>query len=118
MPELSARSTQAYAICDNAIIYALPFLLLGVSVLMVSRIRYPHILNQYLKGKKPFTHLIRALVFLGLIIWSRQAALVLIFCGFAASGFLKWLYYKVPIFRRAPRLAVEHSSEDPPYPTE
>ena len=118
LPELSARSTQAYAICDNAIIYALPFLLLGVSVLMVSRIRYPHILNQYLKGKKPFTHLIRALVFLGLIIWSRQAALVLIFCGFAASGFLKWLYYKVPIFRRAPRLAVEHSSEDPPYPTE
>jgi hypothetical protein len=27
-----------------------------------------------------------------LIIWSRQVALVLIFCGFAASGFLKWFY--------------------------
>jgi len=34
----------------NVIIYALPFLALGVAVLMVSRIRYPHILNQYLKG--------------------------------------------------------------------
>jgi len=79
----------------NVIIYTLPFLALGVSVLMVSRIRYPHILNQYIKGKKPFAHLIRALLFLGLIIWSRQVALVLIFCGFAASGFLKWFYYKV-----------------------
>ena len=93
--ELSARSSQAYLICENAIIYALPFLVLADSVLMVSRIRYPHILNQYIKGKKPFAHFIRALLFLGLIIWSRQVALVLIFCGFAASGFLKWFYYKV-----------------------
>jgi len=93
--ELSASSTQFYLICENAVIYALPLLILGVAVLMVSRIRYPHILNQYIKGKKPFAHLIRALLFLGLIIWSRQVALVLIFCGFAASGFLKWFYYKV-----------------------
>jgi phosphatidylserine synthase len=76
-------------------------LALGVAVLMVSRIRYPHILNQYIKGKKPFAHLIRALLFLALCIWSRQAALVLIFCGFAASGFTKWFYYKV-IRKRTP----------------
>jgi CDP-diacylglycerol---serine O-phosphatidyltransferase len=90
--ELSAGSSRAYIICEDAIIYALPLLVLGVAVLMVSRIRYPHILNQYIKGKKPFAHLIRVLLFLGLIIWSRQVALVLIFCGFAASGFLKWFY--------------------------
>jgi formate-dependent nitrite reductase membrane component NrfD len=35
------------------------------------------------------------LLFFGLVIWSRQVAFVLIFCGFAASGFLKWLYYRV-----------------------
>lgn len=103
LSELSAKNAQAYSICENAIIYALPFLVLGVAVLMVSRIRYPHILNQYIKGKKPFAHLIRVLLFLGLIIWSRQTALVLIFCGFAASGFAKWLYYKV-IRRKSPVL--------------
>jgi ribose/xylose/arabinose/galactoside ABC-type transport system permease subunit len=32
--------------------------------------------------------------------WSRQAALVIIFCGFAASSFLKWFYYRV--IRRGP----------------
>ncbi|MCH7557180.1 MAG: phosphatidylcholine/phosphatidylserine synthase [Planctomycetes bacterium] len=79
----------------NVIIYALPFLALGAAVLMVSRIRYPHILNQYLKGRKPFAYLIRVLLLLAFVIWNIQAALVLIFCGFAASSFAKWLYYKV-----------------------
>jgi CDP-diacylglycerol--serine O-phosphatidyltransferase len=98
LPELAAESTHAFFnLCENAIIYALPFIALGLAVLMVSRIRYPHIINQYIKGKKPFAHLIRVLLFLGLIIWSptRQTALVLIFCGFAAGSFLKWLYFKV-----------------------
>jgi CDP-diacylglycerol--serine O-phosphatidyltransferase len=79
----------------NIIVYILPVLALAAAVLMVSRIRYPHILNQYLRGKKPFTHLIRVLLFLGLIIWSVQTALVLIFCGFAASSLVKWIYYKI-----------------------
>ena len=104
LPELSGGDTPAYlGFCESAIMYTLPFLVLGVAVLMVSRIRYPHILNQYIKGKKPFTHLIRVLLFLLFVIWSRQAALVLIFCGFAASSFVKWFYYKV-IRKRGPIL--------------
>ena len=94
LPDLSAAHFQAYVICENTVIYSLPLLSLGLAVLMISRIRYPHILNQYIRGKKPFAHFIRVLLLLGLIIWSRQAALVLIFCGFAASGFVKWFYYK------------------------
>jgi len=92
----------------NVIIYVLPFLALGVAVLMVSRIRYPHILNQYLKGKKPFAYLIRVLLLLAFVIWNIQAALVLIFCGFAAGSFLKWFYYKV--IRRKHNLVSETHS--------
>jgi len=95
LPYLSAKNSYEYIICENAIIYSLPFLALGTGVLMVSRIRYPHVLNQYIKGKKPFAHFIRVLLGLGLIIWSRQAALVLIFCGFAAGSFVKWLYFRL-----------------------
>jgi hypothetical protein len=63
--------------------------------LMVSRIQYPHILNQYLRGKKPFGYLIRVLL-LVFVVWiiRIQAALVLMFCGFAAASLVKWLYYK------------------------
>lgn len=81
------------------IICILPFLALGISILMVSRIRYPHILNQYLKGKKPFAHLIRVLLLLVFVFVSIQAALVVIFCGFAANSFLRWLYYRVSASR-------------------
>jgi CDP-diacylglycerol--serine O-phosphatidyltransferase len=102
LPELlqTEKHTQLYLFCETALIYALPFIAIGLAILMVSRIRYPHILNQYIRGKKPFAHFIRALLLAGLIIWSRQAALVFIFCGFATGGFLKWFYHKV--IRRKP----------------
>ena len=79
----------------NVIVYALPFCALGSAVLMVSRIQYPHILNQYLRGRKPFSYLIRMLLLLVFsYLTSIQAAMVLIFCGFAASGFVKWFYLR------------------------
>jgi CDP-diacylglycerol--serine O-phosphatidyltransferase len=116
LPELSAKNSQAYLICENAIMYTLPFLVLGLAILMVSRIRYPHIINQYIKGKKPFAHLIRVLLFLAFVIWSRQAALVLIFCGFAASGFVKWFYYRAPVSRRIAKLAPKNPQEEQSCP--
>jgi CDP-diacylglycerol--serine O-phosphatidyltransferase len=88
-----------------AIICILPFLALGISILMVSRIRYPHILNQYLRGKKPFTYLIRVMLLLVFIfVTSIQAALVLVFCGFAAGSFVRWLYYRVSTSRSVAKL--------------
>jgi len=96
--ELSTRSGgpgSVSLLLTDVIIYALPIIAIGLAVLMISRIRYAHVINQYIRGKKPFAHLIRALLFFGLVIWSRQVAFVVIFCGFAASGFLKWFYYRV-----------------------
>ena len=103
LPILSEQNPTAYQIFENLVIYTLPLLSLGIAVLMVSRIRYPHILNQYILGKKPFAHLIRVLFLIGLVIWSIQTALALIFCGFAASGFVKWLYYKTVRSKRKHR---------------
>ncbi|MHC4119710.1 MAG: CDP-alcohol phosphatidyltransferase family protein [Planctomycetota bacterium] len=81
----------------HAVIYVLPFVALGIAALMVSRLRYPHVLNQYFKGRKPFGHLIRALLLLAFLWWHRQIALVLIFCGFALSSLMKWIYFRVPV---------------------
>jgi len=76
------------------LVYLMPFVTLGLAILMVSRIRYPHALNLYLKGKKPLGYLVRVLFFLGLVVWNMQTALVLIFGIFAAGSFVKWLYHK------------------------
>lgn len=95
LPEILTPGSRAYQVCGNAILYALPFLTLGTAILMVSRIRYPHVLNQYLKGRKPFAHLMWALFLVALIIWTRLAALALIFGGFAAGSLLRWVYHRV-----------------------
>jgi CDP-diacylglycerol--serine O-phosphatidyltransferase len=84
----------------DLLVYLLPFITLGVALLMVSQIRYPHLLNVYLTGKKPFGHLIWILFLLGLA-WSHlEIALVLTFGSFAGSSFLKWLY-STAVSRRA-----------------
>jgi formate-dependent nitrite reductase membrane component NrfD len=53
-----------------------------------------------------------------LIWWNIQAAMVLIFCGFAGGSFLKWLYYKVTrhkdsIVQPTQQLALETGDELP-----
>jgi len=98
-----------------AIICVLPFFALGISILMVGRIRYPHILNQYLRGKKPFAYLIRVLLLLALVVVMKiQTALVLVFCGFAVNSFIKWLYFRVPISRSIAKLRhrVSHNNDN------
>ncbi|MHC4430923.1 MAG: CDP-alcohol phosphatidyltransferase family protein [Planctomycetota bacterium] len=87
----------------NAVVYALPFLALGVGALMVSRLRYPHVLNQYFKGRKPFGHFIRVLLLLALLFSYPQIALVLAFCGFAASSLVRWIYFRVPVSKYVAR---------------
>jgi CDP-diacylglycerol--serine O-phosphatidyltransferase len=88
----------------NVIIYLLPFIALGIAILMVSRIRYPHVLNQYLRGKKTFAQLIKALLLLVFVAFYIQEALVLIFCSFAASSLVKWLYQRAVILRSHAKL--------------
>jgi CDP-diacylglycerol--serine O-phosphatidyltransferase len=86
----------------DLLIYLLPFITLGVAILMVSRVQYPHILNVYLRGKKPFGYLIRFLFLIGLAIGNIQTALVLIFGWFAGGSFVKWLYCKATLKRMRP----------------
>lgn len=86
-----------YQVGEKVIIYSLPFVAICAAVLMISRIRYPHLINYYLKGKKPMTHLLWSVGVVGLIFLCNvlQGALVLAFCGFGFSGFLRWFYRKV-----------------------
>jgi CDP-diacylglycerol--serine O-phosphatidyltransferase len=95
IPDIREHSMLVAAVLENTIVYSLPALSLLLGVLMVSRVRYAHVVNQYVRGRKPFSHLIWILLVLGPIVlcW-HQPAFVVIFCGFAASGFLKWFYYR------------------------
>jgi len=103
------------------ILVGLPFMALGVAVLMVSRVQYNHLLNYYLKGKKPFGDLIKALLALGLVIVVKlPAALALGFCAFVLSSLIQTVYHKITTrkgFARPPDLESakpEPLAEQPP----
>ncbi len=89
------QRSPVYLFFESAILYALPLVALAVALLMISRLRYPHIINQYIEGKKPFAYLTRILLVLAFAIWNLPAALVLVFGLFAASSVVKRFYYRV-----------------------
>ena len=90
----------------NILLYVMPAIALGIAILMVSRIRYPHILNQYFKGKKPFGYFLKVLLMLLVFLFflKLEGTLVLIFCGFAFGSLVKWLYLKSGIYHHFTRL--------------
>ena len=109
-----------FRIVEDIILYSLPFISIGVAVLMVSRIRYPHFINYYLRGRKPLTHLFWLGAVIGLIwLFGLENALVITFCGFALSGFGRWFYHKVLFGRsrsnksqRAAALTINGTSDE------
>ena len=82
----AAAETTLFVVLRWTILYILPFVTIAVGVLMVTRIRYPHVVNQYLRGRKPMTYLVWTGILLGMIyLCGIQLAMVLSFGGFAVS---------------------------------
>lgn len=92
----AAAETALFAFLRWTILYILPFVTIAAGALMVSRIRYPHVVNVYLRGRKPLTYLLWTGVIVGIIYQCGiQLALVLSFGGFAVGGFARWLWLRV-----------------------
>lgn len=79
----------------------LPLITVAVSLLMVSRFQYPHIINQTLRGRKSRTTLLTILLALLLVFLVREMALPLVFCYYAFAAPLRagWL----PVWARLKR---------------
>jgi len=60
--------------------------MLLIGLLMVSRVRYAHLTNQLLGGRKRFTHFVIAVFALGLLVMKPTYVLALAFNGYAAYG--------------------------------
>ncbi|AQQ71260.1 CDP-diacylglycerol-serine O-phosphatidyltransferase [Limihaloglobus sulfuriphilus] len=84
-----------YQFVEYFIVYTIPFITIGLGLLMISRIEYPHLINHYLRGRKPFEYLLIAAGCIGLIIWSLSIALLLSFSAFALSGVSKAVGRKI-----------------------
>lgn len=84
---------------SDMIITALPYITLLLSALMVSRIRYPHFMNKFLKAR-PLTKLVQIIIIAFFIIIKFEITLSVIFMLYALSGPASYL--KSKILRRHP----------------
>ena len=92
--------TVVYDTFGVIIISALPLITFAMSLLMVSRIRYPHLANQLLRGKKTLATLLFIFASGLLIVWNIHLALVFGFSGFMLFGFFRWVIS--PFTKRLP----------------
>jgi CDP-diacylglycerol--serine O-phosphatidyltransferase len=80
---------------DKAVQSALPFFALIVALLMVSRIPYPHVVNQVFRGQRSFGHVV-AIVFTAVLIMLIHAYSVpMLGCAFVLVPPLKYLWQRV-----------------------
>ncbi|MHA1565839.1 MAG: CDP-alcohol phosphatidyltransferase family protein [Alphaproteobacteria bacterium] len=92
-----------------AIVYALPVVTLGVSLLMVSQVPYPHMLNRYIRGKRSFGHVVRVVLLVLVLVWNPQLTSAIVFIAFAASPGLRWIRHRLSA--RSPAEAVESGQQ-------
>ena len=106
LPRIADETSRVFHIATVA---ALPLVTILAGILMVSRIRYPHVANQLLRSKKSLGFLMLIFATGLLIVWNIQFALVVGFCGFALFGVLRWI---VGLFRKP----AAFSKKPPPAP--
>jgi CDP-diacylglycerol---serine O-phosphatidyltransferase len=71
---------------DVTLQYVLPYFALMVALLMVSRIRYPHITNRVLRGQRSFGHVVSVVFFFVAIMVVKGYALPMAACAFVFYG--------------------------------
>jgi len=101
LPRIMAMAPDSMLTFEIVTISALPLITFFSGILMVSRIRYPHLANQLLRGKKSLAMLLLLFACGLFIIWNLQLAMVIGFCGFALFGVFRWLV--LSIFRKLRR---------------
>lgn len=91
-PDMHATVVQAAEWLIPAIKMALPIITLTVACLMVSRIRYSHVFNQLLRGRRSRTHVIQLIFTIAVIVTVPELAVPLIFCYFAFASPIRALW--------------------------
>lgn len=85
-------------------ILILPAIVLLSGLLMVSRLRYPHLVNRYFRGRKPIAMLLTGLGLVLLLVVAHRYALCVGTLGYAAWGPVSWL---LRLLRRKPAEATQ-----------
>ena len=90
--EFQMDAPTVISVGSRIIFILLPIITVGVALLMVSRIPYPHLVNKYIMGRRPFSHMVRVLVLALLLFWQPQLTLAIGFMTYATGSALHRLW--------------------------
>lgn len=85
------------------LVMALPPTIFLIGVLMISRVRYPHVLNKLFSGFSPFVQLVEIVVAAVLVVALKQYALYVLFVGYAVAGPVGWVANRLTRKSAAPQ---------------
>lgn len=80
---------------DNVLQMILPFYAVLVGLMMVSRIPYPHVVNQVLHGQRSFGHVVAVVFSLVAVMVIRGYSVPIICCAFVLSGPVRYYWEKI-----------------------
>ena len=109
--KISTLAQNSYYNFELITIFALPAICFLAGILMVSRIRYPHLANQLLRGKKTLASLLAIFACGILIVWNIQLTMLVGFCGFALFGVFRWII--VSLAKKKPEPIVHADAQSP-----
>ncbi|MEO6436261.1 MAG: CDP-alcohol phosphatidyltransferase family protein, partial [Tepidisphaeraceae bacterium] len=79
----------------NVCVYVLPAIVLSTGLLMVANIRYPHLVNRYLRGRRSMAQLLFVVVLLLVLVVWHQYALGIGMLLYAFYGFANWIFSRM-----------------------
>jgi CDP-diacylglycerol--serine O-phosphatidyltransferase len=77
---------------------------LTVALLMVSRVSYPHLTNQWLRGRRHFSHLVKVVVAFFLLILLRELSLIIVFWSYALGFLARYSFLRLTRPQSMPKL--------------
>jgi CDP-diacylglycerol--serine O-phosphatidyltransferase len=77
---------------STILIYVLPFVVVGTGLLMVSNIRYPHLINRYMKGRKSIARVVVVVILVLLLVVAHRYILGIGCLLYALWGPVSWAY--------------------------
>lgn len=84
----------------DGLLYAMPFVAVILALLMISRVRYVHVVTTMLRASEPLDYLVKIILIALLAVLTRPFSLPLIVAGYVLSGIVMWI--KEQVFHHLP----------------
>lgn len=84
----------------DGLLYVMPCVGVVLALLMISRVRYVHVMNRLLRGRKPLDYIVKLLLVVILAVVARPFSLPLLLGAYIFGGFVVWLAAEIMV--RAP----------------